>query len=144
MNQVVARRLRERDCDSGCILDGYPRTLFQARFLSRLLRGLKLSQPIVFDLDISSEEVVSRLSRRQRTDDLPEAIRERLRLYHQNADFLVRYYRSKQYYRIAAARTPEEISDELLETLNFPFQPAEAVVRVKKHFYAAACLSRPL
>jgi adenylate kinase len=170
MNQVVARRLRDCDCNSGCVLDGYPRTASQARFLDRLLRRLKMSHPVVFHFDIPCEDVVARLGRRrqcaqcgrifsvdnglscdqdgspliQRTDDRAAAIRERLRLYKQNADALVHYYRNKDYYRISATRAPEQIGDELLAILNSSFQPAEAVVRVKKHFYAAACLSRPL
>jgi len=65
MNQVVASRLRERDCRAGCILDGYPRTVAQARFLDTLLGGLQMRRPIVFDFEISCEEIVGRLSRRR-------------------------------------------------------------------------------
>src|SRR4051794_15764783 len=40
MNQVISSRLREVDCQRGFILDGYPRTVSQARFLNRLLTAL--------------------------------------------------------------------------------------------------------
>lgn len=64
VNQVAARRLRRRDCQNGCILDGYPRTASQARFLDDLLDRLNLSQPTVLDFAIDCEEIVSRLGRR--------------------------------------------------------------------------------
>ena len=65
MNQVVSNRLRHCDCQSGCILDGYPRTLSQARHLDSLLKNLNKQRPVVFDFQISSEEIVSRLSCRR-------------------------------------------------------------------------------
>lgn len=65
MNQVVENRLRQFDCQSGCILDGYPRTLNQARYLDGLLKTLGRARPLVFDFDISSEEIVRRLSCRR-------------------------------------------------------------------------------
>jgi adenylate kinase len=64
MNQVISSRLREVDCHRGFILDGYPRTVSQARFLSRLLTALGMPHPVVFHFDISNENVVSRLTRR--------------------------------------------------------------------------------
>ncbi len=64
INQVVASRLRQRDCEAGFILDGYPRTVAQARFLDRLLAALHMPKPVVFQFDISPDEVVSRITRR--------------------------------------------------------------------------------
>ena len=147
MNQVVASRLRERDCRSGCILDGYPRTLSQARFLDDLVAGMKKRRPVVFDFEISADEIVARLSRRrycpecgrifsadgsngtaficekdgsaavQRSDDHPETVRERLRLHERNAADLVQYYRDQDYHAICATREPAAICDELLNIL---------------------------
>jgi adenylate kinase len=65
MNQVVASRLRERDCRSGCILDGYPRTISQAHFLDSLLAKWQKRRPVIFDFEISADEIVGRLSRRR-------------------------------------------------------------------------------
>jgi adenylate kinase len=148
MNRVVAGRLGREDCRRGCILDGYPRTVSQARFLQQLLTTQKMSRPVVFDFEIESEGVIARLGRRrqcaecgriitvdgempvaellcdrdgsklvQRADDNPAIIRERLRLYHQNAGQLVEYYARKDFYRICATRTPEQISEEVLAIL---------------------------
>lgn len=65
VNQVVASRLSNRDCDAGCILDGYPRTVSQARFLNRFLRSSGKNQPIIFDFEIAAAEIVARISHRR-------------------------------------------------------------------------------
>ena len=148
MNEIVASRLSCHDCKQGCILDGYPRTVSQARFLQALLKTLKMARPIVFDFEIGCEDVIARLSRRrqcaqcgrivtvdgsspnaemlcerdgskliERADDNPATIRERLTLYQQNAGDLTNYYGRHELHRIVAARTPEQISDELLAIL---------------------------
>lgn len=117
INQVVASRLAQGDCRTGCILDGYPRTLAQAQYLDRLLGELNMRGPVAFHFEISADEVVSRLENRQRADDQPATIRERLRVYEKNAAQLIRYYRSRVYHRIHANRSPEEVSDELLSVL---------------------------
>jgi len=150
MNQVISSRLREADCQHGFILDGYPRTVSQARFLDRLLTELGIPRAVVFHFDISEQEVVSRLTRRlqcaecgrtfsmgpklmngdsadgeilcdrdgsklvRRADDNASSIRERLRIYAENANRLLAYYRNRRYHRISASRAPEEISNELL------------------------------
>jgi adenylate kinase len=79
VNQVVAKRLRRGDCKTGCILDGYPRTVRQAQFLDDLLRELKLGTPIALDFQVDPEEIVARLSQRHycaqcgRTFSMPQA-----------------------------------------------------------------------
>ncbi len=169
INRVVAQRLRQRDCQDGCILDGYPRTLAQARFLDRFLAKRKMARPVVFDFQIETEEVVARLSSRrqcaecgrifsvngnrndaelrcdqdgseliQRADDNPETIRERLKLYEQNAGELVRYFASKDYHRIHATRTLEEISNDLLSVLGRRALAASVGARVAPLAPAAA------
>jgi adenylate kinase len=64
MNQVISSRLSEADCQQGFLLDGYPRTVAQARFLNGLLMGLGMPGPLVFQFNISNDDVVSRLRRR--------------------------------------------------------------------------------
>src|SRR6478752_6790605 len=60
MNELVSRRLRESDCARGCILDGYPRTIAQARYLDHL----NFAVPRIFDFIVSARDVISRLGGR--------------------------------------------------------------------------------
>jgi adenylate kinase len=65
-NRVVANRLRKPDCGSGFLLDGYPRSVAQAVFLSDFLKREKMPEPVIVHLDVPVEALVSRLtSRRQ-------------------------------------------------------------------------------
>lgn len=65
VNQIVASRLEQQDCASGFLLDGYPRSLEQARFLSELLAGRRLPQPTVVHIDVPSEKLVARTCMRR-------------------------------------------------------------------------------
>jgi len=65
VNQIVAGRIRQPDCASGFLLDGYPRTLEQARFLDGLLQKLGLPKPIAIHLDVPAEVLVSRITARR-------------------------------------------------------------------------------
>lgn len=65
MNKVVAQRLLEPDCRYGCILDGYPRTLPQAEFLSTWLQSQRRPEPVVIDFYLLDSDIVTRLSRRR-------------------------------------------------------------------------------
>ena len=138
MNELVSRRLREADCARGCILDGYPRTVAQAQHLDTL----NFAVPRIVDFIVSARDVISRLSGRrycpecgqtfnksqfcskddspllQREDDKPAVIRERLRVYRRNMDKLVHFYRSRDYHRIHATRTPDMVFEELLRVLD--------------------------
>ena len=65
MNEIVAKRLDGSDCPNGCILDGYPRTVEQARFLDQLLHDQGIPEPVVFDFVVSAEQAIERLSQRR-------------------------------------------------------------------------------
>lgn len=65
MNQVVSQRLLADDCRDGCILDGYPRTVPQAQFLSGWLQSHRMQPPLVVDFSLDDSEIVNRLSRRR-------------------------------------------------------------------------------
>lgn len=62
---LIAETLRANEGGKGFILDGFPRTLNQAKALSDLLTGMDLKIQLVIYLDVSSEEVVRRLSLRR-------------------------------------------------------------------------------
>jgi adenylate kinase len=65
MLSLVDRRLAEPDCAGGFLLDGYPRTLAQAKELDRVLKVQEKALDAVIFIEVNDEEVVRRLSQRR-------------------------------------------------------------------------------
>ena len=61
---LIRERLVKEDCQSGFILDGFPRTIIQAEKLTETLEGMNLSIDAVVDLEVDTEELVNRLTGR--------------------------------------------------------------------------------
>ncbi|MBI2084527.1 MAG: adenylate kinase [Candidatus Aenigmarchaeota archaeon] len=95
-NGMVKERLQRADCKNGFILDGYPRTLNQVKFLDKLLGKLKVKLDAVVNLQVGEDEVVKRLLKRARnTDDTEEGIRKRAKEYEIKAKPVLNYYKKK-------------------------------------------------
>jgi adenylate kinase len=65
VNDIVASRISKPDCARGFLLDGYPRTVPQARVFSALLNQRGLPEPIVIHLDVADDALVERLTARR-------------------------------------------------------------------------------
>ena len=62
---IAAERISQPDCEDGFILDGFPRTVGQARFLENLLNEEGRGQALVIYLRVDSEILAKRLSGRR-------------------------------------------------------------------------------
>jgi len=62
---MMDERMREPDCANGCILDGFPRTVPQAKGLNEILQKANLSISAVVNIEVSDDEVIRRLSGRR-------------------------------------------------------------------------------
>ena len=93
---LIRERLGVGDTSSGCILDGFPRTIAQAEALDEMLAGSGRRLAGVIDRQLAEEEAVRRLRGRAeqegRTDDTPETIRRRMEVYRGQTEPLVAYY----------------------------------------------------
>jgi adenylate kinase len=65
MSSIVEERLAKPDCAKGAILDGFPRTLGQARFLDDRLGRNGSSRPQVLNLQLDPEQLIKRLTGRR-------------------------------------------------------------------------------
>jgi adenylate kinase len=65
VNEVVANRIGDGDCADGFILDGYPRTVEQARHLNRILRNNNLPKAQIVIFDVQPDLLVHRLAARR-------------------------------------------------------------------------------
>jgi len=65
MAELVILRLQAKDCQRGFILDGFPRTIAQAKTLDGLLKEKNIALDAVLRLQVSAESVIQRLSHRR-------------------------------------------------------------------------------
>src|SRR5579871_1789390 len=64
-NAVVAERLKEKDCKKGFILDGYPRSLVQAKSLDAFLQKAKTPLDAVLYFKVDAGVVIERMGKRR-------------------------------------------------------------------------------
>ena len=93
---MVMERLAERDCQSGFVLDGFPRTVNQAEALDRQLADLGAPLHAVLCFEAAEEELLRRLAGRaaaqHRADDAEQTIRHRLEVFAIKTRPLIDYY----------------------------------------------------
>ena len=96
---VTGERLDREDAGEGFILDGFPRTVAQAEALDGLLEGMGTKLERCVALVVDEEAVIQRLLKRAeiegRSDDNEETIRNRMRVYREQTEPLVAYYRER-------------------------------------------------
>lgn len=62
---LVKDRLQQDDCKNGFLLDGFPRTIFQAEKLDEFLSESNLKMDIVINLEVEKEALIKRLTGRR-------------------------------------------------------------------------------
>jgi adenylate kinase len=62
--KMILERINQADCASGCLFDGFPRTLHQAKVLDKVLKEQEKSIDKAVYIEVPNEELVKRLSGR--------------------------------------------------------------------------------
>ncbi|MGN0743720.1 MAG: adenylate kinase [Christensenellales bacterium] len=138
---LVKDRLDNDDCKNGYVLDGFPRTIAQAEELDKVARI-----DMAINIDVPFEVIVERLGGRRvcvcgetyhvsmlggrtdcarcgkelfiRDDDKPETVKNRLRVYQEQTEPLIEYYRKQgKIVDIVANGTKEDIFADIKKVL---------------------------
>ncbi len=134
---IVGERLERTDARRGFVLDGFPRTVAQAKALDRMLDE---DAPLaVIDIEVPEEAIVRRLSARricascgwtavpgaascsrcggalvQRRDDVEDVVRERLGVYERDTQQLVDFYRDRPTFRsVDGDQSPDAVAADI-------------------------------
>lgn len=121
---IIADRIEEADCVRGFILDGFPRTVAQAKALDALLKQKHKELDAVIELVVDDGILLSRIEGRAketvaaggtvRADDNPESFKKRLAQYHEQTAPVSDYYKSVGELRTVDGMAPiEEVTRQL-------------------------------
>ena len=139
---ILKDRIGEDDCQNGFILDGFPRTVPQAKALDEM--GVQIDK--VIDIEVADEKIMQRLSGRRvcadcgasyhieykpsksegvcdkcggetvlRKDDHPDTIKDRLHVFHEQTEPLKDYY--QQTGKLVVVQGQEDVADTSALTL---------------------------
>ena len=102
---IIADRIEEADAHNGFILDGFPRTVAQAKALDALLARKHMELDAAIELVVDAPKLVARIVNRAaeakaaglavRKDDDPEVFKTRLQAYFRDTAAVTPYYRAK-------------------------------------------------
>ena len=139
---IVRERLQQPDAKNGFLLDGFPRTVAQARELDTILAECCPGPLVVVNVDVPGEELVLRLAGRricqacgnnadpsdakaekckrcggqmiQRSDDNEATVRQRLAVYERDTRPLLDYYGNRPAFRnVNGAQAPDKVAADL-------------------------------
>lgn len=128
----------------GFVLDGFPRTLEQAKELEKILTEAKSNINYVLFLDVPKEKLIERLSKRsvcfgcghismageekcskcggsmeKRDDDKPEIVKKRIEVYIENTLPVINYYKDKGLLlTVNGDRSVEEVAEEIKQKIS--------------------------
>jgi adenylate kinase len=96
MINFMRSRLVQPDCERGWILEGYPRTAFQAEELDFLLEDLEQPLTCAVYLEINEKSMIERSLVRSLVDDQPDVIQKRIDSFQEKIALLLDYYTGKK------------------------------------------------
>jgi adenylate kinase len=120
---LLESALLDIDAHVGIVLEGFGRTRNQAEHLVEIVSWLGRSL-VVFNLEVSEEEVMKRMLKRAETEDRPDSsdedkVRARIKQYDENTAPAVAYFREQGVLiDINGEQTPADIAKDIAKILD--------------------------
>ena len=96
---IISERVLDEDCKRGFILDGFPRTLHQAKELDKMLNDKNLKIDHVIEILVDENMLISRIEKRAsedkivRNDDNHDVLKNRIMIYKKDTIPVLEYYK---------------------------------------------------
>ena len=114
---IVKERIAKNDCENGFILDGFPRTINQAKKLELLL-SVNHKLNFVLRIKVDEEEIIKRLIDRGREDDKPEIIKNRFKNYNLETHPLISFYEERKIlFNINGMQEIQKVSEDIKKVI---------------------------
>lgn len=122
---MIADRMNDEDCKNGVILDGFPRTIAQAKALDAMFAAGHIQLDQVIEIQVDEAALFARIENRAaepgdaRSDDTAEVLEQRLKVYHENTAPVLPYYRDKGQLNIVdGMQSIEEVAAQIESLLS--------------------------
>ena len=122
---MIADRMNDEDCKNGVILDGFPRTIAQAKALDEMFAAGHIRLDQVIEIQVDEAALFARIENRAaesgdaRSDDTAEVLEQRLKVYHENTAPVLPYYRDKGQLNIVdGMQSIEEVAAQIESLLS--------------------------
>jgi adenylate kinase len=121
---IIADRIAAPDCAKGFVLDGFPRTVNQAKALDDMLAGKKRAVAVVIVMEVDEAALIKRVENRAaeakakgepvRSDDDPETYKKRLAVYRAETAPILPYYEAQQKIaRVDGMKSIDEVAAQI-------------------------------
>jgi adenylate kinase len=97
---IISQRILNEDCKKGFILDGFPRTLNQAKELDKMLHDKDLKIDHVIEIQVDENLLINRIEKRAsedkfvRNDDNQDVLKNRIQIYKKDTIPVLEYYKN--------------------------------------------------
>lgn len=111
--EIVMEYLKKKEYQNGYIIDGFPRTVAQAKVFT------DKTEKVIF-IDVSDKEALWRISGRldNREDDTLKAIRKRIQSFHDQTEAVFKYYQQhNSLYRINGEQSVDKVFKDICKIL---------------------------
>ncbi|BAY21261.1 adenylate kinase [Calothrix sp. NIES-2100] len=118
MIELIRMQLTQMELQSGWLLEGYPRTAFQAEELDFLLEYLGQKLDWAIYLQVPQAIMVNRCLGRSLPDEQPEIVQRRIELFYDRTIPILEYYdRRRRLLTINGDQSPEMVHHHILNLL---------------------------
>lgn len=118
---LIAEEIKKEKYSRGYILDGFPRTVKQAKSFDKILEKKGQTLDAFIFLSVPEEELIRRiLSRGEgRSDDTKEGVKKRLNVYYKETEPVKQYYQKHDVvFEVNGTGTVEEIFSRIKSVLD--------------------------
>jgi adenylate kinase len=147
MNAMIEEAVRKTPPEQGLLCDGFPSTLYQARYLEELFRATNRRLDAVVLMEIPEPVVFARAAKRvpHRSDDRPEILRNRLHVFRRTTGPVIDFYRkSKRLCCLDATGSIPEVAEaaqrliERIQSAQFEGTLTQAENQMVDHFLSGS------
>lgn len=105
--RLIEKHLKGNEHKNGTVIDGFPRNVKEAEMFN-------VSVDKVIYITLSDEEIIKRLTVRGREDDTPDVIQNRVKVYHEETEPLLNFYKNRGILvEVDGNRTIDEIARDI-------------------------------